>query len=274
MDEQANDDQKHNLESEASKFEFKLDIDYNSYKESKHQYSKQFRHELASVLNVAPNHIELNNHREGSWIFDAIINIIKPKRWLRFQNNQFSDKDAHDRFIELMRIQDQISVEYQNKWYNATIIDIKADVTTKQKKKHFQVRYNPKDNSNGTNPFWSNTEWFYSKDLVLQEDKRLRYPKKKYVYFKNANQGDVDTEGWKPPEIIYRPNVANIQINDHIFVNFDKYGWRRSKVVGKGTCLTVRNLMDGDDIKLGVTSKSDRIQFCDMRYITFPANRA
>ena len=115
------DDYKHNIECEVSKLEFRLDIDYKTWMKSKYQYSKQFRYELANVLNVRSNYIELDNYREGSVILEAVIRIFNPKRWLRFQNNTLSDQDAHDHFIDLMRIQDQISVSFQNKWYNATI---------------------------------------------------------------------------------------------------------------------------------------------------------
>ena len=165
---------------------------------------------------------------------------------------------------------------------------MKADTNTNVKRKHFKVRYNPKNSSNGKDPFmFKNTEWFYSKKQVLEEDDRLRYHKKKYILFKNA-QGENDGVGWEPPEIKYRQSLANIQINDHMFVKFDKYGWRRSMVVGKGRdrfngiYLTVKNLMDGNEEKLDVISTrdnngniySDRIEFCDMRHITiFPTPR-
>lgn len=79
---------------------------------------------------------------------------------------------------------------------------------------------------------------------------------------------------WKAPDLDHRQKVEDIEMNDHIFVKFDGYGWRRSKVYQKfkdnqdDIWITVKNLTEWQSLTLNLSKKvdTDKIQFRDMRY--------
>ena len=297
MQQQERDDHKHNAECEVSQFEIRLNIDFETWMKSKHQYSKQCKYEMSKILKVRPNMIKLENYREGSVIFTMKIWLFNASQWLRRHRYELTAIEIHDNFIEEMAVQDQISVKKQKAWHNATIITITKD----DKGSHFRVRYNPKDDAEGNKPFlWKNTEWFYSKRGKLVEDDRLRYPEK--TYKPENTKGEQGEIIWRAPEIKYRQSINHIQVNDHIFVNFgsmESTDWRRCKVVAVVSkycidrkqsviCWTVRDLYNGnmevlqdwvgDDLRpkryRHGNLMSDRVKFCDMRQIKIlPNNR-
>ena len=167
-----------------------------------------------------------------------------------------------------MVVQDQIEVKYKNEWYNATISNINENGSVKT----LTIRYNPKDDSNGWDPFLFNTESFEWRDYNLNQEARLRYPGK--LMKQKNEQGESQDYYWEAPDLVYREQVEDIQINDHVFVNFDGYGWRRAKVYQrtenqqkKEIWITVKNLTEWKSETLNLCNQKDRkrIQFRDMR---------
>ena len=131
------------------------------------------------------------------------------------------------------------------------------------------MRYNPKDDDDhGRNVFrWKNTEHFYSKNQMLIEDARLRYPEKKY---KNI-QGEAMI--WQAPEVNHRDSIHDIQVNDNIFAEFVDIGWRRSKVVDSKLSrnnllqIGVKDVVDGNirTVYCWKEKHKDQISFVDAR---------
>ena len=244
-------------------FQFKLDVDYDTWMNCKNKYDKQFRYEMGDILKISPNHIRLDDYQRGSvilWMRAIIRNI---KRWLKRIRNELPNSELDADFLEKVKRQDQISVHYlDGKWYDATVICVKED---EKGDKHFKVRYNPLDNKLGSNPFWINTDWFYSKEKRLKQHWKLRYPGKKFGIFKDE-QGENRDRIWRSPDITFRNSVYEIRINDHIFVKC-KNEWRRSKVFDREQqTIKVKDLIEGNKILLSLENQQDqeRIKFVDM----------
>ena len=256
-------------DGKSCKFKFRLDIEYDEWMKSKHKYAKQFRYEMSKILKVRPNLIKLEKYEKGSIIFVMVFLLYKleVRRWLRRMRNQLIEREIHDDFIEEMKVQDQIEVKYQNRWYNATIVNLSNDTNGR----HFKVCYNPINNSY---PFsWRNTEWFYSKNNLLVEDDRLRYPGK--ILYKNEQGENVC---WKAPEIEPK-SIYDIQVNDHVFVREISGEWRRGNIYFRAmhrgrVTIDLRELVDGKTYRLELWKWEDlqRISFDDKRYVEVDVN--
>ena len=243
------------------KFEVRLDFDYHEWMRDKDKYEIQFKDEIAKFLDVKPDEITINDYREGSTIVDmCLANIWRFYKSLSKKDS--SDDDLTD-YVRSMRVQDQIAVKYGKVWYNATIVNI---WDKDGNGKHFEVRYNPRDDDKGRHPFWWNTEWIYS----IAEAARLRFTNQEYLM--RDKEGQDIPISWIPPPITQRESVENIRVNDHIFVKFGKKGWRRCKVYKKqrqflGVWIKVKELKDGKTMGLNLWQEVDKhkISFIDMR---------
>ena len=154
------------------------------------------------------------------------------------------DMDIDSNFIDSMQVSDQIMVEYSGIWYNATIIEIKV-IDNISNTKQFKVRYNPKDDSNGAYPFWTNTEWFHCRGGEIKEEERLRYPGKL------VTNESGDTVEWQSPPFAFRANIQQIQINDHILARSGSGNLVRSKVISISDDMeiAVKDLVSGNTYK-------------------------
>eukprot|EP01084_Bolivina_argentea_P025622 47654_1 len=217
---------------ENGNFIITLDFEHKEWITNSAKYENIFKQEICQTLpQIDPSMINIQNVKEGSIIIDWIIVNI----WmLRFRSENaagYSPTNTTNTEPYEMKQQDQIEVEFEGKWYAATIIEIrcKSGVTGK----YFKVRYNA---VNGKDIFWKNTEWFYSHS---QAD-RLRFP------------GQIITksgEEWNPPGIaideqgVRVNNKHELKVGQHIYV-YSKNYWFRCQILkrlegGIGVALTV-----------------------------------
>ena len=255
----------HDQEYSSTKFQFRSDVNFDQWMKSKNKYEWQFRNEIAIALHVRPVTVSFHDYRRGSVIGTVCLIVaigIGICFGITYCNSETSKSgEAWNDYRRDMRVQDQIEVKYDGAWYKATICKIEEYGTVKR----FTVRYNPKDNAKGWDPFWPwwNTEKFEWKNNKLYGDERLRYPGKS-IKRRNA-QGEDEEVYWRAPDPVQRQSVEEIQINDHIFVKFND-GWRRSKVYQRERTvwIEVKDLTEGRSKTLKL-SKKDDIEFRDMR---------
>ena len=106
-------------------FQFKLDIDYDEWMKSKYKYQMQFRYEIASILNIRPSTITLTDYRRGSTDFKMQIAFAAAfSRWWNKTNNELHPTEVCHDFLEEMKVNNQIAVEYKGEWHNVTISKI------------------------------------------------------------------------------------------------------------------------------------------------------
>ena len=244
------------------KFDIRLDFDFDEWMKDKDDYQAQFQDEVAAILDIKPDEIEIDKYQKGSTRFQ--MSIGKIWRWYKITFTNIDPTPIHEEFVRSIRVQDQIAVEWDGEFLNATISTVFDDDGNG---KYFQVRYNPRDNAKGKDPFLWNTEWFYSKN----EGTRLLFPGQEHC-IRDIVQGEGAPFRWEPPAIANRQRKVDIRVNDHIFVKLDKCGWRRCKVfrrteVDEGVHIRVKELKDGKTIGLRLWENADRnkIAFVDMR---------
>eukprot|EP01084_Bolivina_argentea_P199662 341613_1 len=256
MDEKDLNDSKFFENIEKGRFITRFDLNYDEWMEDIENNKQEFINEIACALNVERYEITINDIRKGSVIIDFLVKNI----WIPFYISKLQIDAIRTQDEYFMRSQDQIEVEYERKWYAATICTVIDDGN--QNGKHFKIRYNPEQ---GKNMFWRNTEWFFSK----KQASRLKF--KNQLYSIVTDQGEQKNMPWNPPELAKKNDVRYIEENDHIFVDF-KGHWRRCVVVNKvqklnGISIKVFCLMNGDKKELCLWKNDDKdlISFIDMR---------
>ena len=244
----------------------RLNFDYDKWMKNKDKYDLNFRQEISAALGVDIKTIGLGDHERGST--DIGTYVYNVWAWYKkYIEHNLDETSVNRRFYESIDVQDQIKVKVKNKWHRATVTKYIYNGYSK----YFQVRYNPKNNNKGKNPFWRNTEWFYTDN----EDGRLMYEDKEAGKYRNEQGEDVPIF-WKPPSLAKRNDREDIRVNDHIFVKYDaprENSWFRSKVYAREVTdqgaiwINVKNLVSGKTIKLDLTNDDDkdRISLVDMR---------
>eukprot|EP01084_Bolivina_argentea_P279845 478485_1 len=191
-----------------------------------------FKKEICETLApVASSMIKIQQVKEGSVIIDWIIRGLLKIRFLISARNNVSARTQYQ-----MQKQDQIQVRNKNKWYCATILQYHSE--TGVKGKYFKVRYNA---VNGKDPFFWNTEWFYSR--VQRE--LLCFP------------GDVlmKNETWYPVGIgideqgVRAHTTYGLQVGHHIYVDYYGYWYRCEITTRRAEWIEVIRLCDGASSK-------------------------
>ena len=68
---------------------------------------------------------------------------------MEFETSASTPSEVCGIFQDEMKVADQIAVKHKGHWYNATIVGMGSNHSGT----YFKVRYNPKDNANGKDPF-------------------------------------------------------------------------------------------------------------------------
>ena len=235
-------------------------MDYDEWMKDMNKYENELLNEICEIFEIDLSDIAIDDYRRGSVLVRMRVQIWKCyHKYIHKLENSEMDREK----IREMNVGDQMYIKYKDKWYNATVSHVENN---NGNGKYFQVRYNPLPDKSGNDPFVWNTEWFFSRN----EAKRTKFAAQFYT-FRNE-QGEDIPKRFEPQPLAQRNHVEHIQINDHIFVKWGDYDWRRCVVFKRkrkflGLWIKVKDLISGKTkaLRLWECVDTNKISFVDMR---------